>query len=312
MIELYVITSNRNFYNYIISNLKNSFVHQVYLDSDINNISRKVASDKKYLLIIDNETINFQTLSCITGRNVLKLFTSTKNINSIYLTDGFFIYRQALDEKIKFFNEINYYVGVLLKRPIVSSQSNYNKIIAIASSTGGTQAVEQVFKALKKDCPPIVLVQHMPLGFTKMFADRLNNICGIDVKEAQTNDILRIGLALIAPADFHMKIARNDKNLIVKCFKGERINGLMPAADILFESVADVCGANAVGVILTGMGSDGSEGILKMKQKGAKTIGQNKDTSIVYGMANAAKKLDAIDTELPLSAISDMMVKLAK
>jgi len=185
------------------------------------------------------------------------------------------------------------------------------KIIAVASSTGGTNALEDIIKRLPDDMPPMVVVQHMPSGFTKLFADRLTNHFRQDIREAQSGDYLMRGRILLAPADRHMILTRIQGKLAVECYEGERIHGVMPAADILFESVAKVMGSNAVGVVLTGMGNDGAKGLVHMKNAGCKTIGQDEASCVVYGMPRAAKMLGAIDHELPLSQIPEAMLRLA-
>jgi two-component system chemotaxis response regulator CheB len=144
----------------------------------------------------------------------------------------------------------------------------------------------------------------MPAGFTKMLADRLNDLCPMQVKEAKNGDPLKRGVALIAPADYHMEIQRRSGRLVVKCYVGERIHGVMPAADILFSSVAKVAKSEAVGVILTGMGADGAMGLLKMHEAGAATIGQDRSSSVVYGMPKIARELGALDYSLPLPQIA--------
>ena len=186
------------------------------------------------------------------------------------------------------------------------------KIVAIASSTGGTNALEEIIARLPEDMPPIVVVQHMPSGFTKLFADRLNATYKQEIREAQSGDFLMQGQLLLAPADRHMRIVKKQGRLAVDCFVGTRIHGVMPAADVLFESVANVVKSNAVGVVLTGMGSDGARGLLQMKAVGCKNIGQNKETCVVYGMPKAAMDIGAITYELPLEGIADMIVHLAK
>ena len=186
------------------------------------------------------------------------------------------------------------------------------KIVAIASSTGGTNALEEIISRLPEDIPPIVVVQHMPSGFTKLFADRLNATYKQDIREAQSGDFLMQGQLLLAPADRHIRIVKKQGRLAVDCFVGNRIHGVMPAADVLFESIANVVKSNAVGVVLTGMGSDGARGLLQMKAVGCKNIGQNKETCVVYGMPKAAMDIGAITYELPLEGIADMIVHLAK
>ena len=198
-------------------------------------------------------------------------------------------------------------------RDLVKMVSLYNKqkIVVIGSSTGGTNALEDMLKVLPRDIPPMVVVQHMPSGFTKLFADRLNAICKQDIREARSGDFLMRGRMLIAPAEQHIKIVKFQNKLAVECFAGTRIHGVMPAADILFESVAEAVKSEAVGVILTGMGSDGAKGLLRMKNAGCINIGQDEATCVVYGMPKAAKTIGAIHYELPLDKIPDMILSLA-
>jgi len=186
------------------------------------------------------------------------------------------------------------------------------KIIAIASSTGGPEALQKIFTALTAETPPIVVVQHMPSGFTRMFADRLNGICKVSVKEARHSDYLRAGQVLIAPAGLHMTVDLSGGKIVAECFEGPRMHGVIPAADILFDSVAAVMKSKAVGVILTGMGSDGARGLKNMREQGARTIGQDKASCVVYGMPKAAYELGAVELQLPLDVIADRMIALAR
>jgi len=184
------------------------------------------------------------------------------------------------------------------------------KIIAIAASTGGVEALEQLISRFPMSIPPVVLVLHMPPGFTKMFAARLNGKFDISVKEAQSGDYLAQGQILVAPAGKHMQLVNRLGKLAVDCFMGDKINSVIPSADVLFESVANLQRQDAVGVILTGLGSDGAKGLLMMKNHGAPTIGQNKETSAIYGMPKVAKELGAVQYELPLNKIADKILSL--
>jgi len=217
-----------------------------------------------------------------------------------------------------FLNAIKLYINPFLisnaPRGMKESYSTaaVKKIIAIASSTGGTDALEKILLKLKPDAPPVLVVQHMPSGFTKLFADRLNAVCAVEVREAKSHEYLKAGEALIAPAGLHMKIRPGGGGVAAECFDGPRLHGVIPAADILFDSVAEVMRHNAVGVILTGMGSDGARGLMKMHNHGAKTVGQDKATCVVYGMPKVAYDLGAVDFQLPLDQIADKMIQLAK
>ena len=180
------------------------------------------------------------------------------------------------------------------------------KVIAIGASTGGVDAIEEVFSRLPATIPPVLLVIHMPPGFTKLLAARCNGKYRLSIKEAQTGDRLICGQVLIAPAGQHMTIA----NDTIRCYVGEKVQFVIPSVDVLFESVASVYGKNAMGVILTGMGADGARGLLAMRQAGAYTIGQDKATSTIYGMPKIAYEMGAVEFQLPLNKISDKIISL--
>lgn len=179
-----------------------------------------------------------------------------------------------------------------------------NLIVAIGASTGGTEAILAVVKEFGTDIPGIVVVQHMPPGFTEMYAKRLNDQCRIRVKEAQTGDRVLPGSMLIAPGgDMHMQLVKVNGVYQVECKRGPKVNGHCPSVEVLFESVAKVAGANAVGIILTGMGGDGAKGLLSMRKAGARTIGQDESTCVVYGMPKVAYDLGAVEYQEKLSDI---------
>lgn len=178
------------------------------------------------------------------------------------------------------------------------------KILAIGASTGGTDALRRVLMAMPRNSPGILIVQHMPEHFTKAFAARLSSLCKIDVAEAKSNDTVRPGLALLAPGSHHMVLKRSGARYFVDINDGPLVNRHRPSVDVLFESVAKVAGKNAVGAIMTGMGGDGAKGTLAMKQAGAKTIAQNEQTSVVFGMPKEAIKLNAVDKVVPLDKVA--------
>lgn len=184
-----------------------------------------------------------------------------------------------------------------------------NKIIAIGASTGGTEAIKEVLKKIPANSPPIVMVQHMPMNFTKAFAERLNNICEIEVREAKNGDQVLQGTALLAPGNKHMELRRNGANYFVEIKDGPLVFHQRPAVENLFQSVAKYAGSNAVGVILTGMGKDGSTGLLEMKKAGAYTIAQDEKSSTVFGMPKEAIELGAADTVLSLEKIAGEIMK---
>ncbi len=177
--------------------------------------------------------------------------------------------------------------------------------MAIGASTGGTEAIFEVVKGFGPDIPGVVIVQHMPQGFTSMYAKRLDDQCRVRVKEAQTGDTVRPGHVLIAPGgDQHMRVVKVNGVYQVECRSGPRVNGHCPSVDVLFESVAKTVKKDAVGIILTGMGGDGAKGLLAMRNAGAKTIGQDESTCIVYGMPKVAYDIGAVEQQVKLPDIA--------
>ncbi len=188
-----------------------------------------------------------------------------------------------------------------------------NTIIAIGASTGGTEATLEIMKELPSDIPGIVITQHMPEGFTKMYAERLNRLCKMEVREARNGDTLRPGLALISPGgDLQTKVVRVGSQYSVKCFPAEKVNGHRPSVDVLFHSAAVSAGSSAVGIILTGMGQDGAEGLLRMRRAGAYTIGQDRDSCVVYGMPMVAYRIGGVTTQAPCQNIASILVNYLK
>lgn len=186
---------------------------------------------------------------------------------------------------------------------------NPNSLIAIGASTGGTEAIYSMLTKFSENMPGIVIVQHMPKGFTKLYADRLNTNCELVVKEAEDGDMIKPGHVLIAPGDFNMTVERKEKSYAVRCTKTDKVNGHRPSVDVLFDSVADSVGSNAMGIILTGMGSDGAKGLLRMRERGAYTIGQDEKSSVVYGMPMAAYNCGAVMQQSPLFRIPDDIIR---
>ena len=189
--------------------------------------------------------------------------------------------------------------------------STTHKIIAIGASTGGTEAIKDVLCRFPANAPGTVVVQHMPAYFTTSFAERLNQLCAMEVREAQDGDSVRPGLVLIAPGNFHMLLKRSGARYYVEVRDGPTVCLQRPSVDVLFKSTARVAGANAVGAILTGMGSDGAKGLLEMRQAGAWTVAQDERTSVVYGMPAKAMECGAACSQLPLPAIGDALLAAA-
>lgn len=184
-----------------------------------------------------------------------------------------------------------------------------DRIVAIGTSTGGTQALEIVLAALPPDAPGIVAVQHMPEKFTAAFAARLNNVCRIEVREAQDGDRIHAGLALIAPGGRHMEVVRSGAQYRVRIFDGPHVTRHKPSVDVLFRSVAQAAGQNSTGIIMTGMGDDGARGLKAMKEKGAVTVAQDEASCVVFGMPKEAIKLQAVIIVSPLGQIPEVIMR---
>ncbi len=195
------------------------------------------------------------------------------------------------------------------KEKILSKIETTEKVIAVGASTGGTQALETLFKGFETDCPPTLAVIHMPEKFTLSFAKRLNDICSITVKEGEDGEKIMQGTVYIAPGNYHMMIRSVGKDRYIKIVTGPKVFNQRPAVDVLFNSVAENIGKNAVGVILTGMGRDGASGLLNIRQKGGYTIAQDEESSVVFGMPKEAILLGGADIVLPLNSIADDVKK---
>lgn len=182
-------------------------------------------------------------------------------------------------------------------------------VIAIGASTGGTEAILSVIHDLPVTTPGIVIVQHMPAVFTKMYAQRLDKICKMSVKEAENGDRVETGKVIIAAGEYHMRLASDTRGYYIKSEQGDKVSGHCPSVDVLFDSVAGTAGGKAVGVILTGMGADGAKGMLKMRSKGAYTIGQDKESCVVYGMPMVAFNIGGVIKQAPLDQISGEIIR---
>jgi two-component system chemotaxis response regulator CheB len=189
---------------------------------------------------------------------------------------------------------------------------NMKKVIAIGASTGGTEAISNLLKHLPANMPGILIVQHIPPQFSRMFAERLNLQTHFSVKEASRGDYLEPGRIFVAPGDQHVAIKKIGERYKIEVFEGDRVNGHCPSVDVLFESVAKECRADAIGVILTGMGYDGAKGLLSMRRKGARTIGQDEASSVVYGMPKVAYDVGAVESQLPLEKIPKMLCAMLR
>jgi len=183
------------------------------------------------------------------------------------------------------------------------------QVVVVGASTGGTEALRTLLEALPPDAPGIVIVQHMPEHFTSAFAKRLDSLCRISVKEAENNDTVLTGQALIAPGNYHILLKRSGARYYVEIKSGPLVARHRPSVDVLFRSAARYAGRNSIGVIMTGMGDDGARGMLEMKEAGAFTIAQDEDSCIVFGMPNEAIKRGGVQTVAPLSGLAQEIVR---
>jgi two-component system chemotaxis response regulator CheB len=191
----------------------------------------------------------------------------------------------------------------------VSIKNTTDKIIVIGASTGGTNAIQTFLEKMPADCPGVVIVQHMPEMFTKSFAERLDKICTIKVKEGVHGDLITPGKAIIAPGNKHMLVAKTGAKYYVAINVGPLVNRHKPSVDVLFRSAANCAGPNAIGIIMTGMGDDGARGLLEMRQAGAYTLAQDEESCVVFGMPKVAIQLDAVSMILPLDKLASYVYK---
>ena len=224
---------------------------------------------------------------------------------------------RELSSKIKVASNAHVSAGQPVRKPVASGfppallqkANAANTILAIGASTGGTESILQVVKDLPANTPGIVIVQHIPPVFSNMYAQRLNNLCKKSAKEAEDGDRVERGKIIVGAGEYQLRLCRDAKGYYVRSQKGPRVNGHCPSVDVLFQSVAETAKKNAVGVILTGMGSDGAKGLLQMRQAGAYTIGQDKESCVVYGMPMVAYQLGAVAKQLPLDQIGGEMIR---
>jgi two-component system chemotaxis response regulator CheB len=202
--------------------------------------------------------------------------------------------------------------GAPRPRPALAGFRTTQQILAIGASTGGTEALREFLTALPPDAPGVVVVQHMPEHFTRAFADRMDTLCTVRVKEAEDGDRLLAGHVIIAPGNHHMRLVRDGATYRVRLSQDPPVNRHRPSVDVLFESCAGAAGRNAVGVIMTGMGDDGARGLLAMRHAGARTLGQDEATCVVYGMPKVAAEMGAVEQALPLARLAPAALALVQ
>lgn len=304
--------------------MKCDYIKKVTMLKRLQEVKNNMSSYGKKILVIDvtlyNDVIKdiLRVLSkekditiIVTYKNKLNIYASIvdiceflempRNINSNNMVD----YTNTLINKMKICRNENTIDGKLSGGSISLNE----KFIVIAASTGGTEALRSILKELPQDIAPILIVQHIMSGFTKSFADLLDKQCQVKVKEAGPIENIQRGTVFIAPTDKHMRVVVDGNRLRVECFVSERIFGLMPAADVLFESVANIIIKHhlkdkVMGIILTGMGMDGAKELLRIRKSGARTIGQDENSCVVYGMPKVAFNIGAVEKQLPLNKIA--------
>lgn len=216
--------------------------------------------------------------------------------------------------KKKFFSDVaivtpKFSADAVLHAVKSKSQITSDKIIAIGASTGGTEAIKIFLEELPPNSPGVVIVQHMPENFTRAFAERLNDLCQIQVKEAEDGDVIEAGIALIAPGNQHMMVKRRGMKYYVELNSGPLVNRHRPSVDVLFRSAAIYAGKNCIGILMTGMGDDGAKGLLEVREAGGRTIAQDERSCVVFGMPKEAIQLNAAESVLPLQEISQYVLK---
>lgn len=195
---------------------------------------------------------------------------------------------------------------------IVKDGTSYPRVIAIGASTGGTEALKALLATVPSNCPPILVTQHIPKVFSTSFSERLDRALSMEVFEAQEGMIIRPGCVYIAPGDYHLTIAKSGTKMVCRIIQTEKVNRHRPAVDVMFDSILKAYQGNVVAVMLTGMGADGADGMLRLKKAGAVTYAQDEATSVVWGMPQAAFNIGAVDEVLPLQNIAEKMLKAAQ
>lgn len=244
---------------------------------------------------LDAGAVDFVKKPVVKGPDDLKNFAmELREKIKIASTSKVFVPKKESKEIVKQFNTI---------------RGTTKDLIAIGASTGGPEAIIKVVKDLPENSPPVVITQHMPPKFTDMFAQRLNRLSKLEVKEAQDGDRLKPGVALVAAGDYHLRVHKDFNGYYVTSKQGEKVSGHCPSVDVLFQSVAECAKDKAIGVILTGMGADGAKGLYDMKKAGAFTIGQDMESCVVYGMPKVAFNIGAVSEQCHIDNIADLIYK---
>lgn len=238
-------------------------------------------------------------------------FVVKPDVTSVFGVENFIHELKAKIKIASVANIVKYRRDAVQEKLENNRRMDQGRIIAIGASTGGTEAIHHILKALPPSTPGIVIVQHIPPIFSRRFAERMNALTNLKVKEAKSGDLVENGQVLIAPGDQHMKIKKIGNKYKVHCFLGEKVNGHCPSVDVLFESVAQEAGKKAIGVILTGMGYDGAKGLLAMRRKEARTIGQDEKSAVVYGMPKVAFHIGAVEIQASLDKIAKLIISFA-
>lgn len=306
-----------------------------FLQNDINVLIFDLDSGSgatRYLERLKNE---FNLIVILTGSNTANAmtfinkgfgdfiikpndYTDDKYINE-YVTSIVYGIKKSINERTKLAEEatkktFGRYSSSAALRSENSKLATQEKemVIAIASSTGGTEALPKILTKLPEDMPPILVVQHFPPNFARFFCQRIDKICQMRVKVAEHLEPVQKGTVYMADGEAHMIISRRNGKLVLEKVQGARVNGVIPAADVLFNSVAEVMREKSIGLVMTGMGCDGAKGLYTMKTMGARTLAQNEETSIIFGMAKVSKNIGAVDELLALEDIAPRLLKLVK
>lgn len=293
--------NNLNEINKITDKKSNIFVVQLPYknkEKSENIISIFQQNKLNWICVGESSTINFFAMTKGAMGNIILKQTPTSVEYKVFIKN--------LISKINQSIEIANIINSRCKKQLINKA--FDKIVAIGASTGGTEAIQYILTNLTENIPPTVIVIHMPPGFTRLYASRLNDICKMYVKEAEDGDILKYGVVYIAPGGYHMRVLKRGKELYLSCIEENKVNGHMPSVDVLFESIAQNVAPKVVASILTGMGNDGALGILHIKNKGGFTIGQDENSCVVYGMPKVANEIGGVSTQASLVDIPKIIM----